>query len=120
MCLRVRVHARVSECMSVWVHECVCLFLENKSTLLSQCSHAVSANVGCFGAGKHRLRGLITKSFIALQLSVSVGQHTDVQYIEPENPNVSIRCRIDASRNILRLHLIGWQGKDPQRVVSIM
>lgn len=48
-----RVHARVSECTSVWVQVRVCvrLFLENTGTSLSQCSDAVSANVGRFGAG---------------------------------------------------------------------
>lgn len=63
-------NGRTSACLCVRV----CLFLENTGTSLCQCSDAVSANVGCFGAGKHRLKGLRVnhqECFIALQPTAS-------------------------------------------------
>lgn len=63
-------NGRTSACLCVRV----CLFLENTGASLCQCSDAVSANVGCFGAGKHRLTGLRVnhqECFIALQLTAS-------------------------------------------------
>lgn len=49
-------------CVYVCMHVClvykkrVFLFLDSTGTSLSQCSDAVSANVGHFGAGEHRVK----------------------------------------------------------------